>query len=67
MRKKWTLRKSKRISTKILILALSMVFVFTMLPIHSLANESSSMQNDTNLNHLNENHAPEPAKIGTEK
>lgn len=67
MRKKWTLRKSKRISTKILILVLSMVFVFTMLPIHSLANESSSMQNDTNLNHLNENHAPEPAKIGTEK
>ena len=58
MRKKCTLRKNKRISTTILILTLSMVFVFTMLPIHSLANESSSMQNDTNLNNLNENLVP---------
>ncbi|KGF09825.1 hypothetical protein HMPREF1635_01160 [Clostridiales bacterium S5-A14a] len=65
MRKKCTLRKNKRISTTILILTLSMVFVFTMLPIHSLANESSSMQNDTNLNNLNENLVPEPAEIGT--
>ena len=63
MNQKWTQRKSKRIRTTILILTLSMVFVFTMLPIHSLANESSSMQSDTNLNHLNENHAPEPAEI----
>ena len=67
MNKKWTQRKSKRISTTILILTLSMVFVFTMLPIHSLANESSTLQNDTNLNYLNENPAPEPTEIETAK